>query len=455
MAQDLREALSVRAEQALLVGVLLSGSTFEEDEPLGELEQLAQTAGAKIVGCLAQKRPRIDPSCYLGRGKLDELRELVAEREADVVICDDDLTPTQTRNLERELDLKVIDRSELILDIFATRARTKQARLQVELAQLQYNLPRLMRMWTHLSRMEGGVGIQGGIGTRGPGEKQLEEDRRVARRRIQELQRSLKHVEARRVREVQSRFDETTVSLVGYTNAGKSTLMNRLTGAGVFVQDKLFATLDTRTRECALGDGRVILLSDTVGFIRKLPHHLVASFRATLEEARHADLLLHVVDAGSPEREHHIESVQQVLHELNCDGRPVITVMNKIDTVRVDGDRLLMEHQWPSAVVVSAMTGDGMGDLDEALQRFVDSRMADVRVVASISNGKLQAILAQRGRILERHFDDHTVTIRAQFPRKLTEKLKQYGATEVIVDPPDGPPADHPTVSEPEPAEMP
>ena len=277
----------------------------------------------------------------------------------------------------------------------------------------------------------------------------------MARRRVQELQRSLKQVEARRVREVQSRADETTVSLVGYTNAGKSTLMNRLTGAGVFVQDKLFATLDTRTRECTLGDGHKVLLSDTVGFIRKLPHHLVASFRATLEEARHADLLLHVVDAGSPEREHHIESVLQVLHELNCDGRPIITVMNKIDRIRDDGDRLLMDRQWPGAVAVSAMTGEGLDDLDDALQRFVDSRMAEVWIKASISNGKVQAIVAQRGRILDRQFDDHTVSIHAQFPRKLTKKLKQYGATEVIVDPPDAPlPADA-VIPQPQPAERP
>lgn len=435
MAQDLREDLSVRAEQALLVGVLLPECPFEEDEPLAELERLAQTAGARIVGCLAQKRRQIDPSVYVGSGKIEELRELVAERKADVVICDDDLTPAQVRNLERQLDVKVVDRSELILDIFATRARTKQARLQVELAQLEYNLPRLKRMWTHLSRLEGGIGAQGGIGTRGPGEKQIEEDRRLARRRIQELRRTIRHVAARRLREVESRSDETAVSLVGYTNAGKSTLMNRLTNAGVFVQDKLFATLDTRTRVCALSDGQRFLLSDTVGFIRKLPHHLVASFRATLEEVRHADMLLHVVDAGSPEREHHIDAVMQVLHELECQDKPIITVMNKTDTVRDEGDRLLLKRRWPDGVWVSAATGEGMAAFDQALRDFLDSRMVEIEVKGSVANGKLQSILAQKGRILDRCYDDHTVTMKVRFPRKLAAKLKQFGATEVIAIP--------------------
>ncbi len=426
-AQDLREELSVRAERALLIGVILPGTKFEEDEPLAELERLTETSGATIVGCEVQKRSHIAPGTYVGTGKIDDLRALVAERDANVVICDDDLSPAQIRNLERELDCKVIDRSELILDIFATRARTKQARLQVELAQLEYVMPRLRRMWTHLSR------IEGGIGTRGPGEKQIEEDRRVARRRIQDLRRSIKLIEERRVREVRTRFEETTVSLVGYTNAGKSTLMNRLTGAGVFVQDKLFATLDTRTRECRLSDGHKILLSDTVGFIRKLPHHLVASFRATLEEARHADLLLHVVDASSPEKEHHIESVEQVLAELGCADKPIVAVMNKMDLVSDDGGKLLLERQWPDAVRVSAVTGEGMDGLDRALREFIDGHMADLLVKAPITNGKLQAAIAEKGRIVERAFADHTVTIRARFPRKLVDKLWQYGATEVEI----------------------
>ncbi len=432
-AQDLRDDLSVRAERALLVGVILPGSTFEEDEPLAELGRLAETAGAKIVGCLGQKRAHIDPRTYVGEGKLDELRAAVSERGANVVICDDDLTPSQIRNLELALDCKVVDRSELILDIFATRARTRQARLQVELAQLEYAMPRLRRMWTHLSR------IEGGIGTRGPGEKQIEEDRRVARRRIQELRRAIKQIEARRVREVQAREEEIAVSLVGYTNAGKSTLMNRLTQAGVFVQDKLFATLDTRTRACRLSDGRRILLSDTVGFIRKLPHHLVASFRATLEEARRADLLLHVVDAGSPEKEHHIESVNNVLAEMGCLDKPILTVMNKMDTVTDDGRRLLIARQWPDAICVSALTGAGMEELDAALRAFVEARMAQVRVKADISNGKIQAVLAEKGRVLDRSYDDHTVTIVAQFPRKLASKLRQYGALEVEIEDEAGP----------------
>ena len=435
MARDTREELSVRAERAYLVGVLRSDSAFEEDEPLAELGRLAQTAGASIVGCLAQKRRQIDPATYVGSGKIDELREQAAERKADVVVCDDDLTPAQVRNLERRLEVKVVDRSEVILDIFATRARTKQARLQVELAQLEYNLPRLKRMWTHLSRLEGGIGAQGGIGTRGPGEKQLEEDRRLARRRIQELRRAIRHVEARRLREVRSRSDETTVSIVGYTNAGKSTLMNRLTDAGVLVQDKLFATLDTRTRACTLSGGQRFLLSDTVGFIRKLPHHLVASFRATLEEVRHADLLLHVVDAGSPEREHHIEAVTQVLHELGCQDRPIIAVMNKSDTLRDEADRLLLKRRWPDSIEVSAITGDGMDELDRSLCEFLDGRMVEVEVRGSAANGKLQSMLAQKGRILDRRYDDQTMILKVRLPRQLVPQLKPLGALEVIVSP--------------------
>ena len=431
MAQELREQLSIRAERALLVGVLLHDSDFEAEEPLAEMDRLAQAAGANIVGCLTQKRAQIDPASYVGKGKIDDLAELVQERDVDVVICDDDLAPTQVRNLERRLTVKVLDRSELILDIFATRARTRQARLQVELAQLEYSLPRMRQMWSHLSRVEGG------IGTRGPGEKQIESDRRTARRRIQELRRAIGHIEARRVREVQSRSEETTVSIVGYTNAGKSTLMNRLTGAGVLVQDKLFATLDTRTRECALSDGHRILLSDTVGFIRKLPHHLVASFRATLEETQHADLLLHVVDASSPDREHHIESVLRVLGTLGCRDKPMLTVMNKMDMVTDDGDRLLLQRKWPDAVEVSAATGRGMDHLDAALCRFLGERMVQVQVTASAGNGRLQSILAEKGRILDRHFHDETVTIRAEFPRKLVAKLMHYGATDLTVDSPD------------------
>ena len=276
---------------------------------------------------MTQKRQDPDVATYIGSGKVEELKELAEANEADLVVFDNDLAPSQTRNLEKALGVKVIDRTEVILDIFATRASTHEAHLQVELAQLDYALPRLKRMWTHLSRYKGGIGV------RGPGEKQLEEDRRLVVHRIQDLKAKLAKVQARKEREVAGRGEVATVSLVGYTNAGKSTLMNALTSAGVLVADKLFATLDTRTRRWQFRGGGHVLLSDTVGFIRNLPHSLVASFKATLEEARQADLLLHVVDASNPEAEKQIEAVKAVLEELELVDQPTLLVLNKADRV--------------------------------------------------------------------------------------------------------------------------
>ena len=290
---ELQRTDSVASEAAVLVGVLLNGRSTEE-HPLEELEGLATTAGARVVGSLTQKREAPDVTTYLGSGKVEELQRLAAAADADVVIFDNDLAPSQTRNLEKTIGVKVLDRTELILDIFASRAQTHEVRLAVELAQLQYSLPRLKRMWTHLSR------IKGGIGMRGPGEKQLEVDRRLVEKRIHDLSNELSTIQRRKERQVAARNDRMTVSLVGYTNAGKSTLMNALTEADVLADDKLFATLDTRTRRWQLPGWGPVLLSDTVGFIRDLPHHLIASFKATLEEARQADLLLHVADASSP-----------------------------------------------------------------------------------------------------------------------------------------------------------
>src|SRR5207302_1645750 len=320
-----REELTVHRERAFLVSVALPNRPWISTDPLEELQGLATTAGAAIVGSLVQRRQNIIPATYIGKGKLDELKEQVQGSDADVVIFDNDLSPAQVRNLEKGTDVKVLDRSELILDIFATRARTAEARLQVELAQLEYSLPRLRRMWTHLSRFSGGIGL------RGPGETQLEEDRRLVTERIRDLKARLVEVQARKQREVRSRQEEHTVSLVGYTNAGKSTLMNALTGAGVYVEDKLFSTLETRTRQWHLKDWGRVLLSDTVGFIRELPHHLIASFKATLEETRQARLLLHVVDASSPTAEDQIKAVQQVLKELACADKPTLLVLNKMD----------------------------------------------------------------------------------------------------------------------------
>ena len=307
---ELRRTESVLSESAVLVGVFL-GDQGQELVPLEELEGLAEAAGTQVVGKLTQRREAPDAATYLGKGKVQELAALAHAEMADVIIFDNDLSPGQTRNLEKATGLKVLDRTELILDIFASRAQTHEARLAVELAQLEYQMPRLKRMWTHLSRQ-----AQGGVGLRGPGEKQLEVDRRLAEKRVTDLRKQLRMIEHRRQREVAARQTQMTVSLVGYTNAGKSTLLNALTGSDVFTKDLLFATLDTRTRRWQLPGWGPVLLSDTVGFIRDLPHHLIASFRATLEEARQANLLLHVADAANPAVVEQVAAAYKVIEEL-------------------------------------------------------------------------------------------------------------------------------------------
>jgi GTP-binding protein HflX len=337
-----------------------------------------------------------------------------------VVVFDNDLSPAQARNLEKALGIKVLDRSELILDIFATRAQTIEARLQVELAQLEYSLPRLKQMWTHLSRQKGG-----GIGLRGPGETQLEADRRLVGGRIRDLKARLNEVQARKDREVASRAAEHTVSLVGYTNAGKSRLMNALTKADVYVENKLFSTLDTRTRQWRIRDWGRVLLSDTVGFIRDLPHHLVASFRATLAEARHAKLLLHVVDASSPHAENHIRAVNSVLAELDCGEKPTILVLNKIDAVADRSQLQLLTAQHPKSVAVSSLTGEGIADLEDAVMEALAADFAEAEVVTTAGNGKVLAFLNAHAEIYRQEFRDsaNEVVIRCHLPRHLARHI--------------------------------
>jgi GTP-binding protein HflX len=413
-----RDELTVRLERAFLVSVALPERPWISDDPLEELRGLATTAGAVVAGGMTQKRFKINPSSYIGKGKLQELQEQVRAADADVIIFDNDLSPGQVRSLEKATSTKVIDRSELILDIFATRARSMEARLQVELAQLEYSLPRLRQMWSHLGR------IKGGIGLRGPGETQLEEDRRLVDLRIRDLKARLVEVQARKEREVRSRQEEHTVSLVGYTNAGKSTLMNALTGAGVYVEDKLFSTLDTRTRQWHLKDWGRVLLSDTVGFIRDLPHHLVASFKATLEEARQARLLLHVVDASNPAAEEQIKAVITVLKELGCDSKPTLLVLNKVDRVKDLSFLHVLQKHHARAVPISAATGRGLDSLQDAVIEALAADFADAEVRTSAANGKVLSYLSAHAEIYRQQYDDNRVLIRCRLPRHLLHHIQ-------------------------------
>ncbi|MHC5004545.1 MAG: GTPase HflX, partial [Planctomycetota bacterium] len=349
MSQLRREQLKVVAEKAVLVHVQLPDREVDPVDPFRELRALAATAGAEIVGELIQKRQKPRGSTFLGKGKVLELRDLVHMTEASLVIFDNDLLPRHIAGLEPELECKIIDRSELILDIFANRATTHAAKLQVEIAQLEYTYPRLRAMWDHLGKIVGGAPV--GIGTRGPGEQQLEIDRRLARRRLIQLKGELEQIQQRKTREVAQRnVEHFTVGLVGYTNAGKSTLFNRLTTGGAFAHEKLFATLSTRVERWDLGGGNAVLLSDTVGFIRDLPHHLVASFRSTLEETVSAQLILVVLDASDPAAEQHLRTVTETLDEIGATGQRRLLVLNKIDQLASDRDLLVWLNRHPDAV---------------------------------------------------------------------------------------------------------
>ncbi|MBN1588905.1 MAG: GTPase HflX [Pirellulales bacterium] len=411
--KELSRTDSVVAERAVLVGLLLDDRAKGVKDPLAELAGLAETAGIRVVGSLTQRRQRPLPSTYLGSGKVEELRLFVEVTEADLVVFDTDLSPGQTRNLEKATDVKVLDRTELILDIFASHARTHQARLAVELAQLEYAMPRLKRMWTHLSRQ-----AQGGVGLRGPGEKQLEVDRRLAGKRIRDLRRDLEVIEQRKQREVAARRDRMTVSLVGYTNAGKSTLLNALTGADVFVEDALFATLDTRTRRWQLPGWGPVLLSDTVGFIRDLPHHLIESFKATLEESRQADLLLHVADAANPAVAEQIGATYRVLEELGIDKKNTLLVLNKIDMLPDRAKLDSLRNRYPNAVAISAQSGRGLDELAAAVSRSLSRGFVELDVEMGVDNGRLMAYLAAKGEVFSKNYQNGRVTIHCRLPER-------------------------------------
>ncbi|MDR0337574.1 MAG: GTPase HflX [Planctomycetaceae bacterium] len=421
-ADRLTRVGSVARESAVLVGVYLDGRVVlgsRADSLLDELSGLAEAALVREVGRITQRRRKPETATYIGSGKLNELKELVNTVDADIVIFDNDLTPGQTKNLEEALKVKVIDRTELILDIFASRARTHESRLAVELAQLEYSLPRLKRMWTHLERQ--GVG---GVGLRGPGEKQLEVDRRLAQKRILDLKSELRTIQHRRYREVSARKTSRTVSLVGYTNAGKSTLLNRLTDSDVYVKDQLFATLDTRTRRWHLPGWGPVLLSDTVGFIRDLPHHLVASFRATLEEANQADLLLHVADASSRDVVFQIEAAFQVLTDLGIREKDTLLVLNKVDMLEADRLEVLLAT-YPHAVLISAKSGLGIENLSVAVSDILSKEFLDLTIEMPLADGRLMALLARDGEILSKHYGEETVLVHCRIPQHLVGRLRQ------------------------------
>ena len=436
MADPKREQLNVQRRRAILVAVVVRKAGQDRGDPLDELRGLVSTAGVHIVGEIVQYRAEPHRATCLGSGKLEELNQLVAARDAELIVFDNNLTPAQGKNLEEATQTIIVDRSEVILDIFATRARTYEAMLQVELAQLLYYRTRLKRMWTHLER------IQGGIGTgRGPGEKQLETDRRLIDKRVAALRRKLEAVENRRQHMVAKRQQQTTVSLVGYTNAGKSTLMNRLTGSDVLVADQLFATLDTRTRTWQIPHWGEVLLSDTVGFVRNLPHHLVASFRSTLEEARHADLLLHVVDVSHVDAEQQISTVFEVLQDIGVDCNNVLLVLNKADAVE---DRSLIDvvrASHPDTVTISAATGAGTEQLASEVANRLGQGYIHAEIETHVGNGRALAFVAQHADVIDRQYQDDQVRISCRIPQTFADQLGTQD--QVTVRSAQFPPAEH------------
>jgi GTP-binding protein HflX len=412
-------------EQALLVGLAVGGpqARARAESSLEELAELADSAGARVVGSFLQERQRRDPATLIGRGKVEELAREAQVREADVLVFDDELTPAQQRNLEKALDRKTLDRTQLILDIFARRARTREGRLQVELAQLDYLLPRLAGKGILLSR------LGGGIGTRGPGETKLETDRRRIRRRIQSLKDEIEHVRRERAtrRDGRARADVPVVALVGYTNAGKSTLFNALSEAQAVASDQLFLTLDPLVRKARLGAGREVLLIDTVGFIQKLPHALVAAFRATLEEVVEADLLLHVLDASAEDAAEREAAVLAVLKEIGAEERPRLTLLNKTDRLP-EGRESGLLAAWPDAVAISARTGAGLDDLREQVARRLGLQARRVRLRYAAADERGIALVYAAGRVLDHEQSGEDVVLTAELPERALPRFEAHRA---------------------------
>lgn len=401
-------------ERVILVGVQVGDEDTQQS--LDELEELADTAGAITAGKIIQSREAVHPGTYIGKGKIEEVRSLMLAVDATGIICDDELSPAQMNNLEHELECKVMDRTLLILDIFAKHATTSEGKIQVELAQLRYRSARLVGLRASLSR------LGGGIGTRGPGEKKLETDRRLIRKRITALKEELSQVERHRelLRTGRSRGNLKTAAIVGYTNAGKSTLLNALTGSQVLSQDKLFATLDPTTRSLTLEDGQQLLLTDTVGFIRKLPHNLVEAFKSTLEEAKYADYIIHVADVSNPQVELQMHVVYDTLRELGADGKKTITVFNKQD---VAGDVTVRDLRADYTVKISAKTGEGLQELQELLGKLISEELLYVeRVFPYQEAGKIQ-LIRENGQLLSEEYTENGIHVKARVPKEIYHKV--------------------------------
>lgn len=404
-------------ERVILVGVSVSDQD-DTEQSLDELEELAATAGACAVGRVIQNREQVHPGTYVGKGKLEEIKDLLWETEATGIICDDELSPVQLGNLEDLLDTKIMDRTLIILDIFAARASTNEGKIQVELAQLKYRQSRLTGLGKSLSR------LGGGIGTRGPGEKKLEMDRRLIKSRIAQLNRELKDVKRHReiTRENRSRSRIPVAAIVGYTNAGKSTLLNYLTDAAVLEEDKLFATLDPTTRNLELPSGQEILLTDTVGFIRKLPHHLIEAFRSTLEEAKYADIILHVVDASNPQMDEQMYIVYETLERLEVINKPVITAFNKQD--RLESEEQVRDFKADHTVKISARTGSGLDQLQEVIEQVLRENKIEIRQLYSYADaGKIQ-LIRKYGELLKEEYQDDGIYVEGYVPKDLYAKVQ-------------------------------
>ncbi len=414
-----REDLTLHNERCFLVGLLKPGRYDASEEPLSELTALLETAGAEIVGSITQKLDKATNRYYLGKGKFYDLVDQAHECGADTIVVDDDITPTQLSTIEEAARLKVIDRSEVILDIFLTRATSKQAILQVELAQLEYELPRLARKWTHLER------LGGGIGTRGPGESQIETDRRIIRRKLSFLRKDLQEIGSRKEREVAGRDSIFTTCLVGYTNAGKSSMLKHLTGDDVYVEDQLFATLDTLTRQLTLPNGSNILVSDTVGFIRRLPHHLVASFHATLEEASQADLLLLVVDGSDSMARTQVAAVEETLESLGMGKKERLYLINKADKLSDEHELAALRAELGESVVVSAHTGQGVATMLEMIEERVLAGKCSLKLKFSAGDGKRLALINQVGVVSDTSYDGGDVIISVVLERADYERIKR------------------------------